>query len=228
MIFPIGDDQVKGGAYPYITYLFIGFNVLIFLFEASLPMDALERFIYEYGSIPQEIQQGQDLFTLLTSTFLHGGWMHLIGNMLFLWVFGDNIEATVGSVVFLLFYLGGGLFASLAHTFFNLGSNIPSVGASGSISAILGAYLIMFPRSRIKLLVIFFFRSFRVAAIYFLGFWIVQQLFSGIGSMGPDTAASAGVAWWAHIGGFVFGVAVGLLFRMRYPIMLQIDKEHLY
>jgi len=226
MIFPIGDNQVKGGAYPYVTHLFIGLNVLIFLFEISLGPN-LQGFIYEYGSIPQEIQQGEDLFTLLTSIFLHGGWMHLIGNMLFLWVFGDNIEATVGNFVYLLFYIGGGLFASLAHTFFNLGSMIPSVGASGSISAILGAYVIMFPHSKIKLLVLIFFRSFRVAAIYFLGFWIVQQLFSGVGAM-SETADSTGVAWWAHIGGFVFGLAIGLFFRMRYPIELKVDKEHLY
>jgi len=215
MVFPIGDDQVRGGAFPIVSYAFIAFNVLVFFYQISLGPE-LERFIVEYGSIPQETMSGQDYFTLFTSMFLHGGWMHLIGNMLFLWVFADNIEQIIGNAPFILFYLLGGLAAHAAHIFFNMNSSIPTVGASGAISAVLGAYLVMFPSSKIKILVVMFFRSFRVPALLFLGFWIVQQLVSGFASLGPATAETAGVAWWAHIGGFVFGVAAGFLFKGTY------------
>ena len=203
MVFPIGDDQVKGGFFPLFSYGFIVLNVLVFYYQLQLSGDELQQFIFEYGSLPAEVTQGKDLFTLFTSMFLHGGWMHLIGNMLFLWVFADNIEATIGNFRFLVFYILGGLAAHLGHIFFNFGSEIPTVGASGAISAVLGAYLVMFSRSRIKLWVfpIFFFK---VPALLFLGFWIVQQFMSVTAEMGVETANSAGVAWWAHIAGFVF------------------------
>lgn len=213
MIFPIGDNQVEGGAKPIFSYLFIGINVLIFLFEASLSSDDLNRFILTYGSIPQEIMNGEDYFTLFTSMFLHGGWMHLIGNMLFLWVFADNIEQIIGNLNFVIFYIVGGLAAHAAHIFFNINSPIPTVGASGAIAAVLGAYLIMFPTSKIKILVIFLFRSFQIPALLFLGFWIVQQLVSGVAAIGPETTESEGVAWWAHIGGFAFGVVAGFYYK---------------
>lgn len=173
-----------------------------------------------FGSIPEEITRGEDFFTLFTSMFLHGGWMHLIGNMLFLWVFADNIEAVVGNVKFLLFYVLGGLAAHFGHIFFNFSSEIPTVGASGAISAVMGAYLVMFPTSRIKVLV-FFITSFRMVAIIFLGFWIIQQVISGLAAISPEAASSAGVAWWAHIGGFVFGVVAGLHFRMQSPQIVK-------
>ncbi len=213
MVFPIGDDQVRGGAFPMFSYAFIAINVLVFLFQATLVGEDLEKFIFEYGSIPKETMQRQDLFTLFTSMFLHGGWMHLIGNMLFLWVFADNIEQIIGNVQFVLFYFLGGLGAHAAHIFFNMESSIPTVGASGAISAVLGAYLVMFPSSKIKILVLMFFRSFRISALLFLGFWIVQQLISGFASLGPATAETAGVAWWAHIGGFAFGVLAGFFYK---------------
>ena len=186
------------------------------------------------GSIPNNIVQGNDYITLLTSTFMHGGWMHLIGNMVFLWVFGDNIEATVGNLPFAGFYLLGALAASGLHIFLSNsggidlsnccnicsgcpeGANIcpgsiPSVGASGSISAVLGAYLVMFPKSKVKTLIFYFFTE--VPAFLFLGFWIGQQLVSGLGILGPASAQTSGVAWWAHIGGFVFGLLFGLAGR---------------
>lgn len=213
MVFPVGDDQIKGGAKPIFTYLFLGMNILIFLYEVSLGA-GLNKFLTTYGTIPAEITQGTDLFTLLTNMFLHGGWMHLIGNMAFLWVFADNIEATIGNLKFALFYIAGGVIASLAHIFFNMDSTIPAVGASGAIAAVLGAYLVMFPRYRIKLFVVYMFRSILIPAIAFLGLWIVQQLVSGVGSI-SNTADTAGVAWWAHIGGFVFGLVMGLLFRPK-------------
>lgn len=215
MIFPIGDDQVKGGHFPLLSYSFIALNVGIFLFQISLPPNQLNAFIFEYGSIPVETMQGKDLFTLVTSMFLHGGWMHLIGNMLFLWVFADNIEATIGSFRFFIFYLLGGLAAHAAHIYFNLYSEIPTVGASGAISAVMGAYLVMFPTSRIRVLFIIF--SFNVSAYIFLGLWIWQQWMSGTAALEVNTAETAGVAWWAHIGGFAFGLVAGFYYRVAFP-----------
>lgn len=208
MFFPIGDTQVERGYTPYVSYSFIVLNILIFLYEVSLGQQS-ENFLITYGTIPKEIINGDDMFTLFTSMFLHGGWMHLIGNMLFLWVFADNIEATVGSLPFLIFYLIGGVGASIAHILFNPGSTIPAVGASGAIAAIMGAYLIMFPKSKVKVLVLILFRSFQVPAILFLGLWFGQQLISGIGNISISTADTAGIAWWAHIGGFVIGILAG-------------------
>lgn len=214
MLFPIGDDQVKGGHFPLFSYGFIVLNVVIFLFQTSLSPAQLNAFIFDYGSIPAETVRGQDLFTLITSMFLHGGWMHLIGNMLFLWVFADNIEATIGNGRFLFFYLFGGLAAHAAHIYFNYDSGIPTVGASGAISAVMGAYLVMFPSSRIKMLFLVF--TFRIPALLFLLFWIWQQWLNGTAALQVQTAESAGVAWWAHIGGFVFGVVAGFYYRSRY------------
>ena len=215
MIFPIGDDQVKGGYFPLFSYAFIVFNVAIFIYQLSMPLNMQEVFVYTYGSIPSEIVRGEDWFTLFTSMFLHGGWMHLIGNMLFLWVFADNIEATIGSFRFLIFYILGGLAAHAAHIYFNFNSDIVTVGASGAISAVMGAYLVMFPTSKVKIwaFIIFFFR---VPAILFLGIWIWQQSVSGMASLEVTTAETAGVAWWAHIGGFVFGVIAGIYYRTNY------------
>ena len=215
MIFPIGDDQVKGGARPVVSYTLILLNFLVFFFQISLTPDKLQQLVFEYGTTPNAILQGQDLMTLFTSMFLHGGWMHLMGNMLFLWIFADNIEAVVGSGLFLLFYLAGGMVASGVHVLVNPGSTVPSIGASGAISAVMGAYLVMFPVSRIKVLILIFFRSIYIPAMVFLGFWIIQQLVSGYYSMGV-AAEETGVAWWAHIGGFAFGLLCGWYFRKRY------------
>ncbi|MEM6321159.1 MAG: rhomboid family intramembrane serine protease [Bacteroidota bacterium] len=219
MIFPIGDDQVKGGSKPLFSYAFIVINVLVFLYEMSLPPDALNQFIMEFGSIPAETMRGEDYFSLFTSMFLHGGWMHLIGNMLFLWVFADNIEQVIGNFNFLIFYMAGGLAAHAGHIFFNIDSTIPTVGASGAISAVLGAYLVMFPTSKIKVLVVILFSSFRISALVFLGLWIGQQLISGIGAI-SQTAEASGVAWWAHIGGFAFGIIAGFYYR-------RVEREQL-
>lgn len=210
MIFPIGDDQVKGGYFPLFSYSFIVINITVFIFQVLLPEGKINAFSYEFGAIPVEITQGEDLFTLATSMFLHGDFMHLLGNMLFLWVFADNIEATVGNLRFVLFYALGGLIAVFGHIYFNMESTIPMVGASGAISAVMGAYLIMFPQSRIKLLFLIF--PFRVSAWIFLGLWIWQQWIAGTSSL-ADGVAGDGVAWWAHIGGFAFGLLAGFFFR---------------
>ena len=138
--------------------------------------------------------------------------MHLIGNMLFLWVFADNIEATIGNFRFLLFYIFGGIAAVTAHTALNLSSPVPMVGASGAISAVMGAYLVMYPASRIK--VLFFVIPFHVPAFIFLGLWILEQTINGVGDLDFVTASTSGVAWWAHIGGFAYGLIAGLYFRM--------------
>lgn len=157
MIFPIGDEQVRGGYKPVVSYMLIVINILVFLFQVTLPSLQQQELVYTYGVIPKEIAAGHDFYTLLTNMFLHGGWMHLIGNMLFLWVFADNIEAVIGKIPFILFYFGGGITASAAHIVFNLHSSIPAIGASGAISAVLGAYLVMFPASKVKVYVLILF-----------------------------------------------------------------------
>lgn len=216
MIFPIGDDQVRGGYFPLFSYGFIVLNVAIFLYQYyALSPNELHYFIYTYGSIPVETLQQKDLYSLFTSMFLHGGWMHLIGNMLFLWVFADNIEAVIGNAQFLVFYILGGLAAHAVHIYFNMDSTIPTVGASGAISAVMGTYLVLFPTSRVRVLILFF--TIRVSAFIFLGFWIWQQWLNGQASLDVATAESAGVAWWAHIGGFAFGLIAGLYYRLSYP-----------
>lgn len=216
-MFPIGDDEVHGAGPALTTWGLLITNVLVFLYKASLSTGALEGFITQDGMIPREIVAGVDLETLATSMFLHGGWLHLIGNMLFLYVFSNNIEAILGSAGHLAFYGAGGIAASLAHVWSNPGSGIPSVGASGAIAAILGAYLVHFPHSRVKLLVFTgaYVGVTRASALAFLGLWAIMQVFSGIASLGVPTAQTGGVAWWAHIGGFVFGLLVGWALQSR-------------
>lgn len=214
MIFPIGDDQVHGGDKPIFSYSLIAANIVVFAaMLMMIPPEGINDVYMTYGSIPGEIMHGQDWWTLGSSMFLHGGLMHLIGNMLFLWVFADNIEATIGPWRFLAFYILGGLIAGVAHTLFNPESIVPAVGASGAISAVLGAYLVMFPSSRIKVLILIFFTSASVPAFLFLGIWIIQQMISGVGSISTVDLDTGGVAWWAHIGGFVFGFLSGFYFR---------------
>lgn len=211
MLFPIGDDQVKGGHFPLFSYAFIVINILIFIQQIRYP----DMLVGAFGSVPIETLNGENLYTLLTSMFLHGGLMHLVGNMLFLWVFADNIEATIGNGRFLMFYLIGGLAAHVGHIYYNPSSIVPTIGASGAISAVMGAYLIMFPTSRVKMW--FFFFIFRIPAVLFLGFWIFMQWNSGTAALETIDANTGGTAWWAHIGGFAFGVIAGLYFRFQYP-----------
>jgi len=214
MLIPIGDDNISGGARPIASYAFILMNITIFIYEYSLPDQALQQFINTFGTIPTETLAGHHLHTLLTSMFLHGGWSHLIGNMLFLWIFGDNVEAVLGNIRFVAFYIAGGVIASLTHIWMNAGSSIPSIGASGAISAVLGAYLVMFPRSRIKMIFLIFFITFYISAILFIGFWFIQQFMSVYSETNLDVR-SQGVAWWAHIGGFAFGVFWGIFYRSK-------------
>jgi membrane associated rhomboid family serine protease len=225
MFFPIGDTNIKNGTKPFFAYAFIAINIGLFFRQVSMPVALHQNYVLDYGCIPSEIMNAQDLFTLFTNMFLHGGWSHLIGNMLFLWIFGDNIEATIGYFKFILFYLIGGVVASLTHVYFNMGSVVPSIGASGAISACLGAYLVMFPTSKIKVFVLFLFTSFRVPAILFLGIWIAQQFMNGYGNLGK-TIGTDNVAYWAHIGGFVYGVFCGLLFRSKAVAVLKNERGY--
>ena len=217
-MFPIGDDDVRGGPAPIVTWALIGLNVVAFLLEVSRPEAALQTFIQAWGVVPREYAAARDLAptiaapfwsTLFTSMFLHGGWMHLGGNMLYLWIFGDNIERLSGPVKFLIFYLACGLAASAAHILFNLQSPIPAVGASGAISGVLGGYLLLFPKNRVRVLT----RGgvAHVPAMVVLGIWIVLQFINGVGSI-AQTDETAGVAYMAHIGGFVAGLALVKLF----------------
>ncbi len=210
MIFPIGDDQVRGGHYPWFAYGFIVLNVLVFAFQLTLPEQALEAFFYRFGVVPRRLFEGQGWWALLSSQFVHASWGHLLGNLLFMWVFADNIEATVGSRRFVFFYLAGGLLAALTHAWLHPASAVPMVGASGAISAVMGAYLVLFPSSRIKLLFLVF--PFRLHALVFLVFWFYQQAASGLQEL-AGVAVSA-VAWWAHVGGFAFGVVMGWRYRL--------------
>jgi len=209
MIFPIGDDKLTGIHKPIVSYTLIALNVLFFIAQSLAP----NQLIPELAAVPSEILAGEKLHTLFTSMFMHGGFMHILGNMLFLWIFGDNIESVIGSIKFALFYIAGGLFATFAHILLDPSSYTPMVGASGAIAAVMGAYIIMFPKSQIKLLFLLNMSTFKIGAVYFLGFWIAQQVLSGIGALGMLGQNQGGVAYWAHIGGFIAGVGIGFLFK---------------
>jgi membrane associated rhomboid family serine protease len=226
-MFPIGDERVPGGPPAIVTFGLIALNVVAFIVELAQPSEAaLQSFIEAWGVVPREYSAARDLpptiplpfwSTLLTSMFLHGGWMHLGGNMLYLWIFGDNLEKVMGAARFVIFYLACGLAASFAHIIFGPGSNVPAVGASGAISGVLGGYLLLFPQNRIRVLT----RGgiAHVPALVVLGFWIVIQLVNGIGSM-ATTTETGGVAYMAHIGGFVAGlVMVKLMAGSRRPAL---------
>jgi len=214
-MFPIGDDREAGGGPALVVIALVILNVLAFLLELSQPSEgALQSFIQAWGVVPHEYAIRQDLpphiplpfwSTLFTSMFRHAGWMHLGGNMLYLWIFWDNLERVMGPVRFLLFYLICGVAAGLSQIIASGASNIPSLGASGAISGVLGGYLVLFPRNRVRVLTRGGIMS--VPAVFMLGFWILIQLVSGLGTI-ANTADSGGVAYMAHIGGFVAGLVL--------------------
>jgi rhomboid family protein len=229
-MFPIGDENDHAGI-AFVTIALILLNVLAFLNEINRPAEAVQAFIFAWGVVPREYVVGGDLpphipypfwSTLLTSMFLHGGWGHLMGNMLFLWIFGDNIEHRLGHVRFVLFYLACGLAASVAHIFFNSTSAIPAVGASGAISGVLGGYLLMFPRNRVYVLT--WGGVMAVPAIFMLGLWIVTQFISGAGTIGTS-GETAGVAYMAHIGGFAAGFVLAPLFAIGRPTAITTARS---
>jgi len=202
---------------PFVNYALIAVNVLVFLWQLSLGTQG-EAALYTLALIPLDVTQGLDLGdarAVLTSMFMHAGLAHLLGNMLYLWIFGDNVEDALGHFRYLFFYLAGGFAASAAHILLYPASTVPTVGASGAIAATLGAYLLLFPNQRVVTLIPlgFFLQVARVPAILVLGMWFVLQLFQGTLSLGMEQLG--GVAFWAHIGGFVFGMLLGPLLRRR-------------
>ena len=214
---------------PYVNYTLIAINILVFLYELSLSPQGLERFFRTFAIVPRELTAAfsssdvsqiiPQLLTLVTSQFLHGGFLHLAGNMLFLWVFGNNIEEQLGRFKYLIFYLTCGALAGLAQWFFSTQSNVPALGASGAIAGVLGAYILRFPKAQILTLIPFgfFLHTVRIPAIFFLGWWFVQQAFYGVASLQAPAnigAEGGGVAYWAHAGGFVFGAIFGPLFGL--------------
>jgi membrane associated rhomboid family serine protease len=209
-MFPIGDDDSARRTVPVVTYALIALNVLVFFLE----LNGGEPFIVQWSVVPRRLTQNPsgDFITVFTSMFMHGGWLHLGGNMLYLWIFGDNIEDRFGHAKFALFYLLCGIAATVAQVAVSMGSNVPNLGASGAIAGILAAYLILFPRGQVRVLmgrgVV------PMPALIVIGLWIVLQFISGIGSI-TQSAETGGVAYMAHIGGFVAGLALTFLFGGR-------------
>jgi membrane associated rhomboid family serine protease len=218
-------DTIPSSRFPLVTLGIIGVNVLVFLLEINLGPVGLESFFQTWGIVPlrfthPRFQSGGNYITLLSSMFMHGGWMHIIGNMWSLWIFGDNVEDRMGRGGFLLFYLLSGLAAGAVHIVTNPGSTVPTVGASGAIAGVMGAYLLLFPHSSVVTMVpiFFFLQVVEVPAILFLGFWFLSQLFSGTLALAVAGTQAGGVAWWAHIGGFVVGVLWAVPLRRRTAI----------
>jgi len=222
---PLDDGPRRVRRFPIVTVCLLILNVAVFLYEVSLGT-GVERFIRLYGVVPREILIGQDVppagpnplwLQLLTSMFLHGSWLHLIGNMVYLCIFGDDIEDVLGHGSYLLFYLGAGVAASLVQLYLSGPSETqPSVGASGAIAGVLGAYLVFFPRRRIQVMVpVFFFAILQVNALVLLGMWFLLQFLNGVAALAEGTAQVGGVAVWAHVGGFVAGVFMALTMRSR-------------
>ena len=222
---PIGDDPPARRSFPLVTLTLIAINVVVFIYELSLG-NSINALFRSAGVVPREFLVSTDLpppaplntyySTLITSMFLHGGFLHIGSNMLYLWIFGDNVEDRLGHLKYLLFYLVCGFGASAAHIYFNLSSSIPSVGASGAIAGVLAGYFLLFPSASIRTLLVlgWFVTVTRVPAIIMIGIWFVTQFVAGLGSVG-DSAQTArdGVAYWAHIGGFVVGLPLVLLLR---------------
>jgi len=209
-MFPIGDDDSAERTVPIVTYILIAANVLFFLVELS----GGDAFIQQWSVVPRRLtaNPGADLITVFTSMFMHGGWVHLGGNMLYLWIFGDNVEDRFGHAKFALFYLLCGIAATFAQVVVNAGSNIPNLGASGAIAGVLAAYIVLFPKGQVKVLmgrgVV------PMPALVVIGLWIVLQFVNGIGSI-TQSAETGGVAYMAHIGGFVAGLVLTFVFGGR-------------
>ncbi len=218
---PLG-DSVPRRRFPWVTYTLIAINVIVFLIELRYG-PRVQVLFQRYGVIPVRLwswpEQPEVLLTLITSQFLHGGWYHIIGNMIYLWIFGDNVEDQMGHGRYLVFYLLSGVLAALAQAFMTPTSTIPSIGASGAISGVLGAYMLFFPNARVVLgIPIFFYLSVvEIPAFIALGYWFISQYLNGLLALATGALEVGGVAWWAHIGGFVAGLILGPLFRERRP-----------
>jgi membrane associated rhomboid family serine protease len=225
-MFPL-KDLTPRRSFPFVTLLLILLNVAVFAYQLSLPPKASEALINTYGLVPHKIQLAfegrrytpeQALLPLVTCMFLHGGFLHIIGNMWFLWIFGGNVEDRFGALPYLSFYMIAGIGSGIAEAMFSWGSRVPSIGASGAISGVLGAYIILYPASRILTLVPIIIIPWlvRLPAFIFIGLWFVLQFLSGLNALDPRFAASAGgVAWWAHVGGFILGALIAIPVRVN-------------
>jgi membrane associated rhomboid family serine protease len=211
-MFPLRDTQPSYSK-PVVTSILIAINILVFLYEASLDPYTQNAFIDQYGLVPVNFH----ISNIFTSMFLHGGWLHVLGNMWFLWIFGDNIEDILGHEKYLAFYMLCGVAAAVTQVFFNLDSRVPMVGASGAIAGVMGAYLIKFPRAYIRTLVfiVVFITTIDIPAFFLLLYWFAIQFFSGLGSVGYSAQMNGGVAWFAHVGGFLAGMALMFLMPTR-------------
>jgi membrane associated rhomboid family serine protease len=223
-VIPLKDDNPRK-TFPVLTLALIGVNIAVFVYEWSLPTQAQHALFYSMAAIPAEFTRGSEVgahtlhpvwLTLFTSMFLHGSWLHVLGNMLYLWIFGDNIEGLLGRVRFLIFYFACGVSAMMTHVAMNPASTVPALGASGAIAGVLGAYAVRYPRAKVVTLILFFpfIRVVPVPALILLGFWFLYQLFLGGASLVPGHQ-QAGVAWWAHVGGFVTGMVLISLLAPR-------------
>lgn len=240
---PLKDD-VPSRTFPIVNISLIIINVVVFVFELMLGED-LQGFIEQFGVIPAKyFYQGMLLETgdviyfsdsgrvlpLFSSIFLHGGWLHLFGNMLYLWIFGDNVEDRMGHFRYLIFYILCGLAASFSHIMMNPDSTIPTIGASGAIAGVLGAYMFLYPNANVIVLlpIFIFFDIIKLPALVVLGFWFVMQLFQGTLALSVESSATGGVAWWAHIGGFVFGAIAVHIFKKKSRKPVYRDEWWLY
>ncbi|UWR23487.1 rhomboid family intramembrane serine protease [Sulfitobacter sp. S190] len=226
-MFPIRDHNPSGRV-PYVTYALMALNIVIFLWMLPVSGDerALSRLYYDWALLPRRVTQGDGYAGLVTSMFLHAGWLHLAGNMLFLWIFGDNVEDEMGHLKYLAFYLATGALSGLAHVVADPASYIPTVGASGAIAGVMGGYLLLFPKAKVDILLvlIIIFRVFPIPAWIMLMVWFGMQF---IGGVGADPTAG-GVAYWAHAGGFVAGLVltVPLWLRLGGPRFWQATDGH--
>lgn len=216
-------DIRRAGIAAFNVFLIV-LNFVAFIYELSLSPRQGRFLVYTFGLIPTRVQSflaphgigpGKAFLPILTSMFLHGGWLHLLGNMLFLWVFGGAVEEFMGHIQYLTFYLISGIGSAITHLIFNWSSTVPTIGASGAISGVMGAFIVLYPRARVTTLIpaLFLFFTVRIPAIFMLGYWFLLQFVSGVTSLG--TSGQGGVAWWAHIGGFLLGAMITLVMRRR-------------
>jgi membrane associated rhomboid family serine protease len=223
-MFPIR-DTIRSRSIPIVNYSLIAANVLVYLFQSILSQRGFQTLLGSFGLIPATftLASSHSLLTIITSMFLHGSWFHVLSNMWVLYIFGDNVEDRMGSIRYLIFYLLSGILAALTHVFFAPGLAVPTVGASGAIAGVLGAYFYLFPRSRVLTFVPLFILPWfiEVPAVVFLGLWFILQLFSGLMIGG---LAMEGIAWWAHIGGFIFGYILVRAFVPRPRVMVVRDQ----
>ncbi len=226
-------DTIPSQSFPAVTVGLICVNAIVFIVELNLDPRGLDQLFRLWGIVPLRFTHPRldvNYLTLLSSIFLHGGWMHVIGNMWSLWIFGDNVEDRMGRVGFLTFYILSGLAAGIVHIATNPTSPVPTVGASGAIAGVMGAYLLLFPYSRVVTIIpiFIFFQLIEVPAIIFLGIWFAIQLFSGTVSLATSGPNAGGVAWWAHIGGFVIGVLWALPLRRRSRTAISERRQRSY